>query len=521
MNTGRERGRPAGLARHRAAALGLQLAHIAWFWSTLDAAFDAAAMTISGVASAALYAVFLFAEYRWNEYRVTPILFYLAAGVFRLGAGTLFIVAAVMTEEWGLLEVGVYDVSGFLMHGHWVTLVGDWCFVAGYVGLSSLGGRRFHAPACVSPILWGRVGRAGLVTAVTGLALRFAERYVGFGGLDSLVGYVQSYGPAAGVYLMLLASRRGGRGGTDGSLPRAGLAYVLLGLDLADGFFSYMKAPLLVAILPLVLIRAEQGPAGRRSGPGLRPFRPAAAVLLAAYFFLFVVSSYSEARRPAFWEFGAGPERADPYDVPVAPYLAPAVLGAIPGTAEFRDTHRFPNGVWELVGRMSLTPVPAWIYQRVASAGFRGDGFFENLLAQVTPRAVWPGKPVVATGRDFAVAIGEAPSFDQARSSVAMTMQGAYYWWAGYVGLVLGCAASGAAFAGAWLLFRNQLMLNPASAIAVLVLCHEGFRWFESALLGGFPMYLYLVIVFAPLQIVLRRVTGYRLVRGAGDRQPA
>ena len=59
-------------------------------------------------------------------------------------------------------------------------------------------------------------------------------------------------------------------------------------------------------------------------------------------------------------------------------------------------------------------------------------------------------------------------------------------------------------------------MLNPASAIGVLVLCHEGFRWFESAFLGGFPMYLYLVIVFAPLQIVLRRVTGYRLVRGAG-----
>ena len=240
------------------------------------------------------------------------------------------------TEEWDLLAVGVYDVSEFLMYGHWLALVGDWCFVAGYVVVSSLTGRRFHAPACVSPVLWGRVGRAGLVTAVAGLALRFADRYVGFGGLDSLVGYVQSYGPAAGVYLMLLASRRGGHGGTDGFPSPRGLAYVLLGLDLADGFFSYMKSPLLVAILPLLLIRAEQGPARRQPGLGLRPFRPAVAVLLAAYFFLFVVSSYSEARRPAFWEFGAGPERADPYDVPVAPYLAPAVLGAIPGTAGVR-----------------------------------------------------------------------------------------------------------------------------------------------------------------------------------------
>ena len=54
MKTGSEHGGSTGLARHRAAALGLQLAHLAWFSSTLDAGFDAAAMAISGVASAVL-----------------------------------------------------------------------------------------------------------------------------------------------------------------------------------------------------------------------------------------------------------------------------------------------------------------------------------------------------------------------------------------------------------------------------------------------------------------------------------
>ena len=73
-----------------------------------------------------------------------------------------------------------------------------------------------------------------------------------------------------------------------------------------------------------------------------------------------------------------------------------------------------------------------------------------------------------------------------------------------------GCAISGAAFALMWLLFRNETMLNPASALVALMLCHEGFRWFESAFLGGFPMYAYILIVFLPFQIAMRRVVGYR-----------
>ena len=86
----------------------------------------------------------------------------------------------------------------------------------------------------------------------------------------------------------------------------------------------------------------------------------------------------------------------------------------------------------------------------------------------------------------------------------------------GYAWLVLGCVLSGAAFGAAWLLFRNQLVLNSASAIVALMLYREGFRWFESAFVGGFPMFLYVLIVFLPLQLVMRRVVGYRPVLRPG-----
>jgi len=210
----------------------------------------------------------------------------------------------------------------------------------------------------------------------------------------------------------------------------------------ADGFFSYMKSDLLVAVLPIVLVGFDRARAGPSRGRPLSRFAPTIAVgVLIVYFFLFVVSTYSSTRRRGFWDHGEG---ADPYSVPVAPYLTEALLAGIPGTAEFRDAHRFPNGVWGLIGRMSMTPFPAWAYRQVESAGFSGVGFFEELLTNVTPRVFWPDKPLISPGRDFSVTIGTAADFDSARSATALTMQGAYYWRGGYAWLVLGCALSGA-----------------------------------------------------------------------------
>ena len=333
------RARTRSIARHRVLALGLQLVHLTWFATTLDAGFDTVALTVSGVATAVLYGAFQVAEYRWNGYRLTPILFYLAAGIFRLGAGVLFVVVAARQDYWHLMAVGVYDVSGYLMHGHWLALLGDWCFLAGYVLVASPADRDSPAPAVVSPALWARVSRAGLLTALTAFLLRFAGRRIGFGGFDLLTDYVQFYGVAAGVYLMLLAARNGG----GRSVLPAGAAYALLVLDCADAFFSYSKSPLLVAVLPLVLIGGDLTRAG--SGPArmTRLVRPAAVTLLVAYFFLFVVSTYSPLRRAAFQDFGFPVEPTDQYAVPVTPILADAVLSAIPGTAQFEEAHRFPT----------------------------------------------------------------------------------------------------------------------------------------------------------------------------------
>ena len=517
MTTDHRRAVPV-TARHRLVILGLQLAHLAWFASTLGGGLDPVALAASGIVSGGLYAWFLVAEYRWNGYRATPIIFYLGAGIFRLGTGVLFVVAAILAEEWRFVAVGLYDVSAFLMHGHWLALLGDWCVVAGYFLVASRFRPNPPALAHVSPDLRRRAWTAGFVTAAATVVLRFAQGYIQIGGIGMLVSFVTDYGVAAGVYLMLTSCRNDRWGGWGAASPWAGAAYVFLGLDVLDGLFSYMKSNVLIALLPLVLVVADRTSARLRPGGRLALGRLAAAILAVAYFFLFVVSVYSPPRRVVLSESGISFDPTVRYDVPVTPYLTDALLGAVPNTDAFREAHRFPNGVWTLIGRMSVTPYPAWAYRQVETAGTRTGSFFDELLVTVTPRIFWPEKPMVSFGRDFAVTIGLARSVESATSAVAPSMQGAYYWWGGYFALVLGCALTGAGFAVMWLLFRDQCMLNPVSAMAALILCHEGFRWFESALLGGFPMYLYLVIVFVPLQFAVRLVVGYRPTTSARAR---
>ncbi len=500
--------RPArATARHRFVLPAVQLVHVAWFGLMLDSGYDAFVLTSSGLAAVALYAWFVVAEYRWNGYRPSPILFYLGACVLRLGAGAFFLVVALAAEEQRFFTLGRVDVSEYLMRGHWLVLLGDWCVVAGYFLVASRFRPRPPAAATIAPDLWPRVWSAGLATSAASGALRLSEPWLPLSGMGRLGNFVPDYGVAAGVCLMLVAAMNSGEGGP--SWPRAVVALLFLALDVVDGLYSYMKSDILIAALPLVLVATNRR-ARRWSRERFSRRRALATVVAVAGFFLFVVGTYSPPHRDALRQAGAGQAPALRYDVPVTPFLADALRGAVPGTEGFAETHQFPRGAWRLIARMSLTPFTAWVYRHVEVAGTRQESFFEDLMVAVTPRVLWPGKPQVSFGREFTVILGEAGSAESATSSTAVTLQGAYYWWGGYPALALGCALTGGGFALVWLLFRDQWLLNPVAAMGCLILCHEGFRWFESAMLGSFPLYLYLFIVFVPLQYAARRVLGYR-----------
>ena len=474
-----------------------QTSHIAVFYSFLGGGTDASVLASSGVVNILLYSWLLTNEFYSREKALSPIIFYLAASVFRIGIGTIYTVLVYESDSRLALNVGIYDVSDFLMEGHWLAMIGDLCFILGYFAFVSrttkVEKRRNIGVTLATKRT--RTYQIACLFMICAFCIRVLGQFITFGGLGQLAGYVGSYGPSAALYVMLsviIANRNGIR-------SKRAVFIVLIGLvNAAWSLFSYMKSDLFIALLPFMLIAAQSGMARDRRMTFKRLFWPVIFSAFFLVFFLFVVSAYSESRRSEFW---IGTERKAEYDVEVIAHVERALLAVLPWTEENTKMHRFPDrGAWNMIARMSVTNLTAWSYARVDSRGVRPDSFFESVLVAVTPRVVWPDKPLLSPGADFHATIGLATSGATATSATALTLQGAYYWWGGMLALIVGCFVTGSGFAVLLNIFSSTNKVNPISALITMVLCFEGFNWFESAFLGSFPFYLYALIVFLPLR---------------------
>lgn len=499
------------LTKPRVAFILSQFVHVIVFAYFLGSGVNPTSLLTSGLACTVIYTLFLYSEFRRSRKKLSPFLFYLAASVFRLGIGTMYAVTLYAAGFNALLSVGVYDVSSYLMEGHWIAMIGDLAFIVGYCGYSSVTrkrdsrkkGKRFAVHS------W-RAYQAAMFFLLFSLFIRSVSSYISFGGFGLLLSYVQDYGPAAAIYVMLsvLAAKKS----NVQSLPSV-FTWLSILVNVVWSLFSYMKSDLFIALLPVILATIQNNFRGATKVNLRSMFAPFLLLLVAAYFFLYVVSAYSQLRRPDFWVTGGQAVSTYKLDIEVSSHLQKALLSSLPWTTENEELHKFPtSGVWNMVRRMSLITYPAWSYGHVKSVGTNPESFFGSVLVAITPRLLWPDKPQLSPGRDFEVTIGNARSYETATSATALTMQGAYYWWGGMLGLVIGCFATGLGFAIVWDLFAAEAMVNPISSLTMLALFYEGFHWFESAFLGSMPFYAYAVIVFLPLQLLLRNLIGYQRV---------
>lgn len=469
--------------------------------------FSAVVLVGSALVCTLVIVLLLSAEFRDSPRGYSPLLFYLLASIFRLGLSGLYVASVYHSNFTHVLMVGVYDVRDFLMHGWWLLMVGDWCFVIGYLLVDrrsrlSARTRRGHDMVYSSKRIFWFGGAFALLSFILGLTKPFFS----FGGLSYLTGYVDQYGTTAGVYIMLHQLHSGN---LRSSLARNLTAYGLLFANIMIAAFSYGKSALFVAVIPLILIGLSEAKQRMAHGQMMSLVRPAIGILLVFYAFMFVVSSYSQLRRPDFF--------FNPYDrlttdmiadlsVPVARHLGTALLSAVPGTDANETLHHFPaTGAWGMVSRMTMPQFAAWSYARVQSSGYKEGGFIKTFLTTVTPRILWPNKPILSPSLEFTTIIGGSRSAARNGQSTGITMQGAYYWWGGMWALLIGCFITGVGFSLTWNLFSRDSSVNPISTLILIVLLYEGFHWFESAFLGSLPFYLYAGVVFLPLQAFLRR----------------
>ena len=487
-----------------------QAIHIGLFSTLVDEKPNVLSLSISGVACFVAYGWLLAQQWRASRNMLSPIIFYLAASVFRLGIGSLYVANLLVNQEYAELMVGIYDVRSYLMHGHLIAMLGDLLFLLGYFSFAKP--QEKQDPAAVLCRLSSiRITYFTVGFYFFSMVIKLASYSISLGALGQLTGYIANYG-ASGSILVMLYLVKSGRVRIRSAMWW--FSWGAFSVSVVLSLFSYMKSDLLIALLPVILLWFGEARDWIVRQNTIRLLQRLGSLAILLYFFLFIVSGYSELRRAEFWSSSQYKEIRD-IDIPVVEYLTRATMSAIPMTDEFEQLHKYPDsGVWGMISRMSMMAYPAWAYGRVQTVGYNPDGFFKRLAVAVTPRVLWPGKPNLSPGADFTATIGLAGSGDTARSATALTMQGAYYWSGGLFALVVGCFASGAALALVHGMFSKGTYANPVSAMIAVTLAYMGFHWFEDAFLGSFPFFLYCLLVFYPMQVFF-----WKLLNGSSQQR--
>ena len=195
-------------------------------------------------------------------------------------------------------------------------------------------------------------------------------------------------------------------------------------------------------MLPVIFLML--GGISKNSGDvgAARKLRPHKFVGIAAIglFFLLVISSYSQLHRSAYWDNMEVSQTVSTLrDAPdIIPSLAVALETAIPGTDAFSQMHHYPTGaVWHLINRLAVTSWAATAIELVDVAGTREDSLLGAMFGSIVPRILFPDKPQISYGRDIAIALGQASSWDTATTASSLSMFGFFYWWGGIVNLVM------------------------------------------------------------------------------------
>jgi len=149
----------------------------------------------------------------------------------------------------------------------------------------------------------------------------------------------------------------------------------------------------------------------------------------------------------------------------------------------------------------------AWCYEHVRRNGTNDGEYIREVPAVLIPRLIWPDKPLVSHGRDIAVMLGQAKTWESATTATGLSMAGAMYLAWGYPCVVIGMFLNGLTFAVLWRLFGVSFTLRPFAALASMVLMLEAVRWQEAAFDGNAVKFILLVVFLLPLDRLYARMS--------------
>lgn len=474
--------------------LCLQAVHILLL-SFLFYPMRASVLCASGAITLVLYSRLLHREVVRDPFGISPFILYLFLGWIRLGLIPIYLSAVVVFDRVDAVRFAGYDTSPYYIAGYHLGLLGDWFFLVGYFLV-----RRFYSP--VKPLWIGNSVislNALLTSAFSLLALVYGFRVAQFfeysvTRFGQISDFIQAYGASAALLVLIFAIKQSSRAKR---FPLVLFTAVVSLVELRIAFDSYMKQHAVVFVLPFFVYFLSTV---RQSTPGFQTrilYKRLALLTITFFVFLSVLFTYSEMRRGAFWERG-GVMRAQTPEI--SSYLFHALDSLVPGSETFRETHEFPNkGIWSILYRHALIVGDAWCYSFVEDNGTTDGLYFRRIPYILIPRFLWPEKPWVSYGRDIAVLLGQARSFEEATTATVFSMAGGFYWAWGYPSVIVGMFLNGLLFYLAWKIFSASIILSPVSSVVCIYLFVNALRHFEGIFDGNVIDYLLIFALFFPL----------------------
>jgi hypothetical protein len=449
----------------------------------------------SGAISLVVYSFLIYGEYIRDRFAISPFLLYLFLSWIRLGLIPIYVAFAVELGYQNDLLFGGYDAFDYFVPGHFINVFGDWFLVAGYYILRKCSSPpkplQFYDPRTSTHSM---VKSAFILLAITygaKLAIWFEfplER------LGQVYNFVSAYGAAAAMLILLFAI---GKASTKKRHFLILLFAAVFIFELQHSLSSYMKTDAIVCVLPVLIYLVINLPnIHKRFGPRIS-YKHMLVIAAISLFFLSVLFTYSNMRRGVFWQM-KGVLMAERPDV--IPFLLPAIKASIPGTQEFSENQVFPRGgVWHFLARNEFVSSSGWAYSYVQQYGTNDGKYIREVPANLIPRVLWAGKPKVSRGREIAVLLGQAKSWESATTATGFPMATCLYWGWGYPCVVIGMFLNGMLLFLAWKVFSPSINVNPISTLICVSLFVKGIRWCEGAFDGQAVYYVLVFAVFLPL----------------------
>ena len=462
-------------------------------------------LALSGMVTLILYGAFIYGMILKTEWPVSPIMLYMMTSLFRLGIAPIFIATAYLKGFNREMFFVYFDPQEYIGKGYLLLLTGEWVFLAGYFFIESKVRRlslkysfdRMENPQWILKTGLWLIGLAWI------LRLLFSFDFE-FGSIGRIFNIFRAYSSAAGILFILRSLREQ----TGFKKQKIILTLTLLIIaELTYSLQSYMKTDTIIVLLPISIYYVSQITIrGIRPKISLRGILPIAFI---AYFLIMVLFPYSQIRRLESWQ---GTTRLT--NVKVIPYLTEALSASIPGTAAFRSGHKFPEkGVWAFFSRNEWVTPAAWAVRRVQITGTIAGKTLKDGLVAIVPRIFWPEKPLIATGRDFAVVLGQAESFETATTSTGLGLAASFYWNGGILLLVLGMFINGMVLSKTWQVFQSHIFTNPIAMIVYVMLLLGSLMQFAGTFDGSISFYAYIYIVLYPLMLVFQVFQDKRIDR--------